>query len=259
MNTRWLRVAACCLLALAALVPGRPAAAQTSPLRWNQIGPLDPAVDLVDVALVSQGQAWAIGNKYDEAASRNHGVLYRLWREDGAWRGETAIRLDVPLHDIDANSPTDIWIVGDYGRMILRRDGTGWRELAGVTDQPRDQALTVIDMAPGGAEGWLAGGVKTSSSGSMGPRLYRLAGGAWSREAAVAGDVEGGIRALSVTPNAIWAFGGTTVWRKSAGVWAGERIARGGCPETIQCVEWVVGGLALDDQSAWALPVGASP
>lgn len=104
-----------------------------------------PSTDnLADVALASDGTAWAVG--------ASGLILYFNGRDWIRWPG-TSPTLE-NLTAVHVVSPREAWAVTDAG-SIIRFDGTDWYLEGRAT--PAGEALWDIHMTPGGEAGWAVG------------------------------------------------------------------------------------------------------
>ncbi|MGD2207592.1 MAG: hypothetical protein PVH17_12535, partial [Anaerolineae bacterium] len=115
---------------------------------WSQVSSPTTA-DLNDVQMLSAGEGWAVDAK---------GLIYHY--QSGTWT-EVSGQDPNQNHGLDALaifSPTEVWAVGELGRMFYSQDDGPWQQFAGVS---HDLSLlsawyNTIDMTST-TDGWAAG------------------------------------------------------------------------------------------------------
>ncbi len=114
---------------------------------WSQVGSPTTA-DLNDIQMLSADEGWAVS-----ADSQIYHYEAGTWTEVSG----QAPDYEYPLHALAIVSPTEVWAVGDYGRMFYTRDGA-WQQFAGVSDETPllSEQFNTIDMVSN-SEGWGGG------------------------------------------------------------------------------------------------------
>jgi hypothetical protein len=174
--------------------------------------------------LAINGYVWAFGGtnpggqSVPVALSQNG----RTWRASPLPAGLTGF-----ISDASASSATDIWAVSDYGRYVLRFDGTRWQLLRRWRKQGVISGVTAF--GPGDASVY-----GTSADGSRTIGTWRYDGSRWIEVRGIARDI---YRASAVSRRDIWAIvaGPTadTIVHLSGGRWHRIKLAR-----TLAGIRW---------------------
>lgn len=134
------------LVAVLGLAP-QPTAAQAQSQVWASVTGLPVTVQLHDVFMVNQREAWAVGEE------REQGVIYQLSLQDGRWEVAFDTAVPAPLRAVVAPHAANVWAVGDRG-TVLHKDGSGWQLLPTLGPIT---TLRTIQMLGAGEEGWVGG------------------------------------------------------------------------------------------------------
>lgn len=162
---------------------------------------------LNDVAAIAANDVWAVGSVGDPAASLERAVVLH-------WDGQLWAEVDVQkaigggkalLRDIDAVSPTDLWVVGYQHNqpLILRFDGETWSK--SETEIPG--RLTAIE------------GFTTGEAWAVGEPIQRFNGTAWTESDTIRGDTVL-VDVAGVAATDVWSVGS-----RPAGTEGTSRIA----------------------------------
>jgi hypothetical protein len=195
----------------------RPLVLRYDATAWTQVEVPDEISGVLNsVAAISPNDVWAVGYVGDPAASLEQALVLH-------WDGVAWAVVDVHravgggkslLRDIDAVSPTDLWVVGyhHFRPLILRFDGAEWSqsptEVKGTLNAIQAFATT---------EAW-----------AVGQPIQRFDGSQWTAVADVPEDVD--LRGVAaVGGQDIWAVGSrparvaattrATVWRYDGVRW----------------------------------------
>jgi hypothetical protein len=173
--------------------------------------------ELMDVAYVSAGETWAVGDLSDEALHANRTLIER---SDGSgWSvvpSPNQGNQNNGLNGVSMTSGTG-WAVGYarqgvYQPLALHWDGTLW-SLASPANLTSNALFTGVDTLPGDSA-W-AVGFQTVASGTRRTLIEHASGGLWTR---VASPNDG----TASSDNTLMAVGGTS----ATGLWAvGYRLS----------------------------------
>ena len=151
------------------------------------------------VAATAADRVWVV--------AANGGIFF--W-DGGSWAGQGTA--DEPLNRVKALDSSNLWAVGNNGRIVYTTDGSTWYyQASGTTANLND--LSVASTTSVWAVGWNG----AQSSGE----LIRYDGSSWSLHSSLPGSSVNGVTA--VTDNRLWvaaADGGIYYWDGSG--WAGQ-------------------------------------
>jgi len=162
---------------------------------WTEVEVPDEVDGVLnDVAALAPNDVWAVGSVGDPAASLERALVLH-W--DGAVWAIVDVRRAIGggkalLRDIDAVSPTDLWVVGYQHNqpLVLRFDGQAWSKSG--TEVPGD--LAAIEA------------FATSEVWGIGTPIQRFDGTGWTEFTTIRGDTAlAGAAAVGVQD--IWAVG----------------------------------------------------
>jgi hypothetical protein len=190
--------------------------------RWTMVptavsfDPLVYGLDLVDVASVSDGDAWLVGGLYrvDQGTlGMRHGVHIQRW--DGTrWSivdNPLATTTGAELHSVTARSADDVWAVGQRRNaadavvpLVMHWDGARW-SVVDVPTGATPAALYAVSAA-GADNVWAVGG-QTRPDGLAIPLAMQWNGTEWRVHQLpdVGNSLYRGVYAAS--PTAVWAVG----------------------------------------------------
>jgi hypothetical protein len=131
---------------------------------------------LNDVAAIASNDVWVVGSVGDPAISLERALVLH-------WDGQLWATVDVQpaigggkalLRDVDAVSPTDLWVVGYQHNqpLILRFDGQAW----GKSETDVQGELRAIE------------GFTTGEAFAVGTPILRFDGTSWAESATIRGD-----------------------------------------------------------------------
>lgn len=107
------------------------------------------ALPLFDVDILSESEAWAVGQNHLVEDPREAGIVWRY--TDGAWRSVDAPGVSA-LFAVEAVGPNDVWAAGQDGSLI-HYNGAGWQELP--TDLENVHFFDLHFLGPN--DGWVVG------------------------------------------------------------------------------------------------------
>lgn len=210
---------------------GRQAGAGPGPGAWRvaESVRLTPTSVLYSVAAVDAAHAWAVGaDGFSPTGSDRPGVPVVVRWDGRAWsREKLPDRLRPGLLElVAADSPANVWAVGGYASpqgdnayLMLRFDGTAWREVPFPPLATRSTDTRITGLAVAGGHTWLVG----HQDGKV--VIQEWDGRAWRahRPPAPCDPVgaPAGHRQSSCELNSVVAFAPDDVWVGGSGAWPG--------------------------------------
>jgi hypothetical protein len=226
--------------------PGDEPAPTPNASLWEPIEGIPGNVNLQDVFLLNERQAWAIGNDNNDL-----GVVYRLEWDTTTWSVEQEFTTTEPLNALVVINPENIWAVGNNGLIIHKQPSTGEWE---YVENPMPNAnLKTLQMFGEGDSGF-AGGERLLGDGGSEVVLLRYEDGQWQQEDAVSGS--GFINSMHFAPGGGWAVG-SEVWRyHSDDNWTVDSSLPPPCEDAIgdtYCYRSMDGVRAISEGEAWVV------
>jgi hypothetical protein len=215
---------------------------------WSVVDGVPNTIDLQDVFLLNEREAWLVGNDPTE-----RGVVYRaLW--DGAnWSIDKQFATTERLNALVVISANNIWAVGDQGLIIHNDPQSG--EWSYIENPVPHSDLQTIQMFGAGETGF-AGGSRSLGEEGNEVVLLRYANGQWQRVDVVSG--AGFITSMHFAPGTGWAVG-SEVWRyRDASGWGKDDSLGPPCEGDSRCYRTLDGVRAISAEEAWVVGSGGA-
>jgi hypothetical protein len=247
------------------------AAAPAAPCRaWSGPQPPSPGTgdnDLNGVAVLSPCDAWAVGFDLDSGGMDQ--TLTQHWN-GSTWTvvpSPNVAGVDNILFGVRAQSPTDIWAVGESApgisltsggarSLILHWDGHTWTRVS--SPSPGTGAVLNAVRTVSATDAWAVGSFGNGTTGQ--PLILRWNGKKWAQVASPHPGTNGGLQSVAATSASnAWAVGTSFNGTADRGFilrWNGQKWAQQTIPGPGGPGDTFLNGIAADSVSGKAWAVG---